>query len=85
MGKVKSEDPVQQPFGAFSEIAKLRVENLKEWDHHRGGWRYVCALLRKLHSEDGLRFISSVEDEIAEEHPIEEPWVGFLHQVRSTT
>jgi glycosyltransferase involved in cell wall biosynthesis len=81
MREIKPEDPVQQSFGAFSEIAKLRVDNLKEWDHHRGGWKYVCSLLRKLHAVDGVRFISSVEDEIAEEHPIGEPWVGFLHQV----
>jgi glycosyltransferase involved in cell wall biosynthesis len=76
---------LEQAFGPFSNIPKLRVVNPKEWEHHRGGWKYVCSLLKQLHADDGVRFISAVEDEIAEERPIEEPWVGFLHQVPKHT
>jgi glycosyltransferase involved in cell wall biosynthesis len=71
-----------QSLGPFTKIAKLRIQNPKHWEHHRGGWKYVCSLFaRELHADDGIHFVSAVEDEIAEERVINEPWVGFLHQV----
>ena len=80
--EIAVDDPPQNSFGPFTKVAKLRIEKPVHWPHHRGGWKYVCDLLaRELHASDGIRFVSSVEDEIAEERTIDEPWVGFLHQV----
>ena len=38
-----------------------------------------------LHDEDGTLCISSVEDLVLDEVEINEPWVGFVHQVPKTT
>jgi len=69
-------------FGPFTSARKLNAKGLTPWQHHRGGWKFVCGLIAEhLHSEDGVRFIGSVEDEVAEHRIITEPWVGFIHQV----
>ncbi len=61
---------------------RVRIENERSWDHHHGGWAYALELLQEnLHSSDGVRLVSSVEDEMIAGKTIEEPWVGFLHQV----
>ena len=61
---------------------RIRIDDESAWDHHHGGWSYVVQLLRdNLHSPDGVRLVSSVEDEMFEGKTIDEPWVGFLHQV----
>jgi glycosyltransferase involved in cell wall biosynthesis len=66
----------------LSDRRKLRVERPVYWDHHRGGWRYVVDLVTEhLHSSDGVRFVSAVEDTLREGECITEPWVGFVHQV----
>jgi glycosyltransferase involved in cell wall biosynthesis len=68
--------------GPFTPVRKLNASNLAPWPHHRGGWKFVCGLIAKhLHCEDGVRFIDSVEDEVANRRIIAEPWVGFIHQV----
>ena len=68
--------------GPFTPARKLNAGNLSPWRHHRGGWKFVCRLIAEhLHCEDGVRFIGSVEDEVAERTIIAEPWVGFIHQV----
>ena len=68
--------------GPFILARKLNAGNLTPWRHHRGGWKFVCRLIAEhLHCEDGVRFIGSVEDEVAERRIILEPWVGFIHQV----
>ena len=68
--------------GPFTPARKLKAENLTPWQHHRGGWKFVCGLIAKhLHCEDGVRFIDSVEDEVAKRKIVTEPWVGFIHQV----
>ena len=68
--------------GPFTPTRKLNASNLAPWQHHRGGWKFVCGLIAKhLHCEDGVRFIDSVEDEVANRRIIAEPWVGFVHQV----
>jgi glycosyltransferase involved in cell wall biosynthesis len=68
--------------GAFTPARKLNAGKLTPWQHHRGGWKFVCRLIAEhLHCEDGVRFIASVEDEVAERTIIAEPWVGFIHQV----
>jgi glycosyltransferase involved in cell wall biosynthesis len=67
---------------SFTPARKLNAGNLAPWRHHRGGWKFVCGLIAEyLHCEDGVRFIGSVEDEVAEHRIITEPWVGFIHQV----
>jgi hypothetical protein len=69
-------------FGPYTDTRKLDASTLKPWQHHRGGWKYVCRLLSEyLHCQGGVRIIGSVEDEIAERKVIAEPWVGFVHQV----
>jgi len=69
-------------FGPYTPARKLNAENLAPWQHHRGGWKFVCSLIAEhLHCEDGVRFIGSVEDEVAQRRIIAEPWVGFIHQV----
>jgi glycosyltransferase involved in cell wall biosynthesis len=71
-----------ESFGPYTEARKLNTSGLTPWQHHRGGWKYVCRLLAEhLHCDDGIRFIGSVEDEIAERKVIAEPWVGVVHQV----
>src|SRR5690606_38422189 len=35
----------------------------------------------EFHAPDGTLFLSSVEDAMILGKPIEEPWVGFIHQV----
>jgi glycosyltransferase involved in cell wall biosynthesis len=68
--------------GPFTLTRKLNAGNLAPWQHHRGGWKFVCRLIAEhLHCEDGVRFIGSVEDEVAERRIIAEQWVGFIHQV----
>jgi glycosyltransferase involved in cell wall biosynthesis len=68
--------------GPYTSVRKLNAGNLTPWQHHRGGWKFVCGLIAQyLHCEDGVRFIGSVEDEVAERRIIAEPWVGFIHQV----
>jgi hypothetical protein len=69
-------------FGAYTSTRKLNAKNLTPWQYHRGGWKFVCGLITEhLHCEDGVRFIGSVEDEVAERRIIVDPWVGFIHQV----
>jgi len=68
--------------GPYTSVRKLNAANLTPWQHHRGGWKFVCNLITEhLHCEDGVRFIGSVEDEVAERRIVAEPWVGFIHQV----
>lgn len=68
--------------GPYTPARKLNAKALAPWQHHRGGWKFVCDLIAEhLHCEDGMRFIGSVEDEVAERRVIAEPWVGFIHQV----
>jgi len=68
--------------GHYTPARKLNAGNLTPWSHHRGGWKFVCSLIADhLHCEDGVRFIGSVEDEVAERRIVSEPWVGFIHQV----
>src|SRR5258708_21019456 len=69
-------------FGPYTDARKLDASTLTPWQHHRGGWKYVCRLLSEyLHCKGGVRIIGSVEDEIAERRVIAKPWVGFVHQV----
>src|SRR6516165_9927094 len=68
--------------GPYTPARKLNAGSLTPWQHHRGGWKFVCGLIAEyLHCQDGVRFIGSVEDEVAERRIIAEPWVGFVHQV----
>jgi hypothetical protein len=68
--------------GPFTPAKRLNARKLSPWQHHRGGGKFVCRLIAEhLHCEDGVRFIGSVEDEVAERKIIAEPWVGFIHQV----
>ena len=61
---------------------KLNVSNPIIWDHHSGGWKTIVDIIQKNFStENGIRFVSAIEDEILENGAIKEPWVGFMHQV----
>ena len=51
------------------------------WDHHRGGWANAFNTLRELNAPDGILCISAVEEWICDDKVIDEPWVGFVHQV----
>ena len=53
-----------------------------EWHHQRGGWSYVLQQLRNnLYAADGTLCISALEDIVFNGTTINEPWVGFIHQV----
>jgi hypothetical protein len=66
----------------LSHWKKLRVEKPVYWDHHRGGWRLVVDLIREqLHIDDGILFISAVDEFIVSREVVREPWVGFIHGV----
>ena len=68
--------------GPYTPARKLNAGNLTPWQYHRGGWKFVYSLISEhLHCQDGVRFIGSVEDEVAERRIIAEPWVGFIHHV----
>lgn len=63
-------------------MPKLRMERTFAWPHHREGWKRVEALIREhLTCPDGVRFVSAVEDQLYYIGPIEEPWIGVIHQV----
>ncbi|GMT99593.1 hypothetical protein KH5H1_37130 [Corallococcus caeni] len=52
------------------------------WAHHREGWSRVEALVRDhLTCRDGVLFVSAVEDQLFHVGPVQEPWVGVVHQV----
>jgi hypothetical protein len=61
---------------------KLRIDRTFTWPHHREGWGRIEALVREhLVCADGVRFVSAVEDQLVHIGPIDEPWVGVVHQV----
>ena len=63
----------------------LKVRELISWEHHRTGWSYVCDLVQEhLVTDDGVLFISAIEDHLRTRGMITEPWVGFIHQLPKT-
>lgn len=69
-------------YWVMHEQKKLRIDEPFSWESHRGGWKHVVNMLRsKAHNPNGILFISSIEDEIMIGKSINEPWVGFVHQV----
>ena len=53
-----------------------------EWPHQRGGWSFVIEQLRNhLFAPDGILCVSALEEKIFNEEVIDEPWIGFAHQV----
>jgi hypothetical protein len=63
-------------------MPKLRMDRSFAWEHHREGWKRIEALVRThLACDDGIRFVSAVEDQLFHVGPILEPWVGVVHQV----
>jgi hypothetical protein len=69
-------------------VRKLKAENPFFWDTHRGGWADVGRLVSEhLHAQDGVLYVSAVEDELWQRKsrqggiPFTEPWVGFMHQM----
>src|SRR2546425_7392080 len=73
--------------GRSPEARKLRVEDPIFWKHHRGGWKYVVGLISEaFHTPQGVKFVSAIENKLFPQGKdyrgtIEEPWVGFLHQL----
>lgn len=64
---------------------KVRIDDTLYWDIHRGGWKYVVETLKsEVHSEDGILLLNATEDHIFHGKPLEEPWIGFVHQVPKT-
>jgi hypothetical protein len=63
-------------------LPKLKVGKQTTWDHHRAGWSFVLDVIKEnFHTPGGVRFVGAVEDEIVKGTKIDEPWVGFIHQV----
>jgi Glycosyl transferase family 2 len=61
---------------------KLRLIQGPLWPEHREGWTYVQRILaEELCCDDGIAFVSSIEERLYNEGPITEPWVGMVHQV----
>ena len=62
--------------------ARLNIVRPISWPEHNAGWRWVVELLTEhLHDPNGTRCVTAVEDELYLYGAIEEPWVGFVHQV----
>jgi hypothetical protein len=58
------------------------MERRFAWEHHRDGWARVERLVQEHFTcPDGVLFISAVEDQLFLVAPIEEAWVGIVHQV----
>lgn len=65
----------------LSHRAKLRVDTTRLWRHHRAGWDAAVGVLGEtLHTDDGVRFLSSVEETMYAGEVVTEPWVGFVHE-----
>ena len=62
---------------------KIKFETTPtEWTHHRGGWSYAMQQLRnQLYAPDSMLCVSAVEEIICDWKTIQEPWIGFVHQV----
>ncbi|HKX30616.1 MAG TPA: glycosyltransferase [Blastocatellia bacterium] len=77
----------REPERWYTPTRKLKLDKPIYWKNHYGGWREVVQLLTEtLHTPDGTRLVTAVEDEFYEDHehysgPIREPWTGFIHQV----
>lgn len=72
----------QNPKPSLFFRRKLRIDEAFAWDHHCGGWRDVIRVIEKdLSTAKGTRFISAVEMQMFIAGPVQEPWVGFIHQV----
>lgn len=66
----------------FPKFKKIRIDKPISWNTHRGGWRYVVDILQsEFHTPDGVLLLTAVEDVMMSGKPIEEPWIGFIHQV----
>jgi len=66
----------------MQRLRKFRVDHPFAWESHRGGWKYIVDIIREeFHSPGGVLFLSSIEDALLTGKPVEEPWVGFAHQV----
>jgi hypothetical protein len=66
--------------------ARLNIARPISWPHHNGGWRWIVELLtERLHDPAGTRCVTAVEEEMLFHGPIEEPWVGFVHQIAIDT
>ena len=66
----------------LQKVPKIKFEsNPTQWEHHRGGWSYVLGCLKSLEAHDGMLFVSAVEEVISDKKIIDEPWIGFIHQV----
>jgi len=52
-----------------------------EWKHHRGGWAYAFHALDELYAQDGVLCVSAAEEWPFNCRVIDEPWIGFVHQV----
>jgi hypothetical protein len=62
--------------------ARIRIESKYAWDHHRGGWSSVVDhLYRTSHHDNGILFLSAIEERLWHDGAVLEPWVGVLHQV----
>lgn len=62
---------------------KIKFENTPtKWSHHRGGWACTFETLQsELYAPDGVLCISAVEEWICDDKLIDQPWIGFVHQV----
>lgn len=66
----------------FTHRRKLRLDNPIAWPHHRSGWADVVGLLQdQLHCSDGTKILTSFEESMVSGEVIDEPWVGFAHEV----
>src|SRR5689334_8873504 len=67
-------------------IPKLRVPDIRVWNHHCGGWNWVTQVIsRHFGAANGTLFLHAVEDHFAKGVPVTEPWTGVVHQVPRTS
>ena len=66
----------------FRRRRKIKFEDdPTEWKHHRGGWAYAFHTLDELYAQDGVLCVSAAEEWPFNCRVIDEPWIGFVHQV----
>lgn len=67
----------------------IKIPHPIHWSHHQSGWKAAVEALKSLESSDGIVLITAVEvflrnrlisrREAEYFHPIQEKWVGFVH------
>lgn len=71
-----------------SKYGKLKIDNQVQFSYHQGGWGEVLKSLKKVNSDDGIRFECFLEKNFcwrgSKGEVISEKWSGILHNPLNT-